>query len=38
LKTPGSVAYAQGNGSLWRTLRQLWHEEMPDDADQSSNR
>jgi signal transduction histidine kinase/ligand-binding sensor domain-containing protein len=39
LKIPGSVAYnAQGNGSLWRTLRQLWHEEMPDDADQSSNR
>ena len=39
LRIPGSVAYsAQGNGSLWRTLRQLWHEEMPDDADQSSNR
>jgi len=39
LRIPGSVAYnAPGNGSLWRTLRQLWHEEMPDDADQSSNR
>jgi len=39
LRIPGSVAYsAQGNGSLWRTLRQLWHEEVRDDADQSSNR
>jgi nitrate/nitrite-specific signal transduction histidine kinase len=39
LKIPGSVAYnAQGNGSLWRTFRQLWHEEVTDDADQSSHR
>jgi signal transduction histidine kinase/ligand-binding sensor domain-containing protein len=38
LKIPGSVAYAQRNGSLWRTLRQLWREEMPNDANQSSNR
>jgi signal transduction histidine kinase len=39
LKIPGSVAYnAQRNGSLWRTLRQLWREEMPNDADQSTNR
>ena len=39
LKIPGSVAYnAQGNGSLWRTFRQLWHEEVTGDADQSSHR
>jgi hypothetical protein len=39
LKIPAPVAYsAQGNGSLWRTFRQLWHEEVTDDAHQSSNR
>ena len=38
LRIPGSIAYsAQGNGSLWRTLRQLWHEEIRHDSDQGSN-
>ena len=38
LRIPGFVAYAQGNGSPWRTLRQLWQKEAPDNSDQSSNR
>jgi signal transduction histidine kinase len=38
LRIPGSVAYsAQGNGSAWRRLRQLWHEEIRHDSDQGSN-
>ena len=38
LRIPGSVAYnAQGNGSPWRRLRQLWQEERPHEPDQGSN-
>ena len=38
LKILGSVAYsAGGNGSPWRRLRQLWHEEIRHDSHQSSN-
>jgi signal transduction histidine kinase/ligand-binding sensor domain-containing protein len=38
LRIPGSVAYgAQGNGSLWRKLQQLWQEETPHEPHQSSN-
>jgi signal transduction histidine kinase/streptogramin lyase len=38
LRIPGSVAYsAQRNGSPWRRLRQLWHEEIRHDSDQGSN-
>jgi ligand-binding sensor domain-containing protein/signal transduction histidine kinase len=34
LRIPGSLAYsAQGNASFWRRLRQLWYEEVRDDAD-----
>jgi ligand-binding sensor domain-containing protein/signal transduction histidine kinase len=38
LRIPGSAAYgAQGNGSLWRRLRQLWQEEVPHEPHQGSN-
>jgi len=38
LRIPGSAAYgAQGNGSLWRRLRKLWHEEVPHEPHQGSN-
>jgi len=38
LRIPGSVAYnAQGNGSPWRRLSQLWQEERPHEPDQGSN-
>ncbi|HWO37467.1 MAG TPA: two-component regulator propeller domain-containing protein [Candidatus Acidoferrum sp.] len=38
LRIPGSVAYsAQGNGSPWQRLRQLWHEEIRHDSDQGSS-
>ena len=38
LRIPGSVAYsAQGNGSPWRRLRQLWQKEIGDESHQDSN-
>jgi len=38
LRIPGSAAYgAQGNGSLWRRLRQLWQKEVPHEPHQGSN-
>ena len=38
LRIPGFAAYgAQGNGSLWRRLRKLWHEEVPHEPHQGSN-
>ena len=38
LRIPGSVAYsAQGNGSPWRRLRQLWQKEIPHEPHQGSN-
>jgi signal transduction histidine kinase/ligand-binding sensor domain-containing protein len=38
LRILGSVAYsARGNGSLWRRLRQLWHEEVHHEPHQGSD-